>query len=267
MKKTTPRKMTLTRETLLQLRPDQTKAAGGSIVIQQPQPLTRKLRRPHLLRLTPASVSPGRPRASLPSEPARQKRSSTARLRRAFSVRGARDWPGAHAVRALLKGEILEGLWFDRTQEYLARRRGETFDRLQYATREVLELDPLPCWKHLSEEERRRRIEALVEDIEAETTVRRKAFRDQAPGAQPPSWPKIPSGSRKRPRSPRRRLSTWLARRSVASFGTPILCSSRPTVTPPRSSGPGSATLRSRSGASRQRCRSWAVRLTLLSPT
>jgi hypothetical protein len=41
MKKTTPRKMTLTRETLLQLSPDQTKAAGGSIVIQQPQPLTR----------------------------------------------------------------------------------------------------------------------------------------------------------------------------------------------------------------------------------
>jgi hypothetical protein len=58
-----------------------------------------------------------------------------------------RDWPGVHAVRALLEGEILEGLWFDRTQEYLARRRGEKFDPLQYATREVLELDPLPCWK------------------------------------------------------------------------------------------------------------------------
>jgi putative transposase len=84
------------------------------------------------------------------------------------------DWPGVHAVRALLEGEILEGLWFDRTQEYLARRRGETFDRLQYATREVLELDPLPCWKHLSEEERHRRIAALVEDIEAESAARRK---------------------------------------------------------------------------------------------
>jgi len=33
-----------------------------------------------------------------------------------------RDWPGVHAVRALLQGEVLEGLWFDRTQEYLARR-------------------------------------------------------------------------------------------------------------------------------------------------
>jgi len=29
-----------------------------------------------------------------------------------------RDWPGVHAVRVLLEDEPLEGLWFDRTQEY-----------------------------------------------------------------------------------------------------------------------------------------------------
>jgi REP element-mobilizing transposase RayT len=85
-----------------------------------------------------------------------------------------RDWPGAHAVRALLEGEILEGLWFDRTREYLARRRGESFDRLQYATREVLELDPLPCWQHLTKAQRHARVAALVESIEAEATARRK---------------------------------------------------------------------------------------------
>jgi len=85
-----------------------------------------------------------------------------------------RDWPGVHAVRALLEGEVLEGLWFDRTKEYLARRRGEKFDSLQYATREVLELDPLPCWRHLTEEQRRARIAALVEDIESEAASRRK---------------------------------------------------------------------------------------------
>jgi hypothetical protein len=85
-----------------------------------------------------------------------------------------RDWPGVHAVRALLDGEALEGLWFDRTQEYLARRRGETFDRLQYATREILELDPLPCWEHLTPERRRARVEALVEDVEFEAAVRRR---------------------------------------------------------------------------------------------
>ncbi|HEY4564975.1 MAG TPA: hypothetical protein VIJ36_18470, partial [Thermoanaerobaculia bacterium] len=83
-----------------------------------------------------------------------------------------RDWPGVHCVRALLEGEALEGLWFDRTQEYLARRRGEKLDLLQYATREVLELDPLPCWKHLTEEQRRARAAALVEDIESEVAAR-----------------------------------------------------------------------------------------------
>jgi putative transposase len=89
-------------------------------------------------------------------------------------VERSRDWPGVHAVRALLEGEVLEGLWFDRTQEYLARRRGEKFDPLQYATREVLELDPLPCWKHLTEGQRRARVAALVEDIELEVAARRK---------------------------------------------------------------------------------------------
>ena len=73
-----------------------------------------------------------------------------------------------------LEGEILEGLWFDRTQEYLARRRGEKFDRLQYAAPEVLELDPLPCWKHLTEEQRRLRVATLVEGIELEVASRRK---------------------------------------------------------------------------------------------
>ncbi len=85
-----------------------------------------------------------------------------------------RDWPGVHAVRAMLEGEVLEGLWFDRTKEYAARRRGESFDRLQYATREVLELDPLPCWKHLTEEQRRERTASLVADIETEAAARRQ---------------------------------------------------------------------------------------------
>lgn len=89
-------------------------------------------------------------------------------------VERPRDWPGVHAVRALLEGEALEGLWFDRTQEYAARRQGEKFDRFQYATREVLELDPLPCWEQLTEEQRRVRVAAMVEDIESEAAARRK---------------------------------------------------------------------------------------------
>jgi putative transposase len=113
------------------------------------------------------------------------------------------DWPGVHAVRALLEGEVLEGLWFDRTQEYLARRRGEKFDPLHFATRETLELDPLPCWKHLPEPERRLRIAALVEDIELEAATRRKktgvrplgpaAILAQNPHRQPKKTKKSPA--------------------------------------------------------------------------
>jgi putative transposase len=88
-------------------------------------------------------------------------------------VERPQDWPGVHSVRALLEGEALEGLWFDRTQEYLARRRGKTFDPLEYATREALELDPLPCWEHLTAEQRRARVAALVADIESEIAARR----------------------------------------------------------------------------------------------
>jgi hypothetical protein len=100
-------------------------------------------------------------------------------------VERPRDWPGVHAVRALLEGEVLEGLWFDRTREYAARRRGETFDRLQYATREVLELDPLPCWEHLTEEQRRERTASLVTDIETEAAARRQrtGVRPRGPAA------------------------------------------------------------------------------------
>jgi hypothetical protein len=34
------------------------------------------------------------------------------------------DWPGVHSARALVQGAALTGTWFDRTQEYAARRRG-----------------------------------------------------------------------------------------------------------------------------------------------
>jgi REP element-mobilizing transposase RayT len=85
------------------------------------------------------------------------------------------DWPGAHSVRALLGEESLEGLWFDRTQEYLARRRGQAFEYLDYANRESLELAPLPAWQHLSPEAYRERIAELVADIASEAAAQREA--------------------------------------------------------------------------------------------
>ncbi len=85
------------------------------------------------------------------------------------------EWPGVHCVQALVEGKPLEGWWFNRTQEYLASRRGEDFGRFQYASRETLEIDPLPCWKHLTPEQRQKLVAALVLEIEEEAAVRRKS--------------------------------------------------------------------------------------------
>jgi hypothetical protein len=96
---------------------------------------------------------------------------------RVLAKRVAPLWegPGVHAVRALLGEETLEGLWFDRTQEYAARHRGQAFERLQYATPERLELAPLPAWKHLRPEIYRQRVAELVTEIVAEAAADREA--------------------------------------------------------------------------------------------
>ena len=91
-----------------------------------------------------------------------------------FLVERLRDWPGVHSVRTLLDGEPLIGYWFDRSQEYAARRRGEIFDRYRYATQETVVLSPLPCWKHLSTEDYQKRVAELVEEIEEEAAAERQ---------------------------------------------------------------------------------------------
>src|SRR6185295_2009063 len=59
-------------------------------------------------------------------------------------VRRPQDWPGVHSVRAMLGEETLEGLWFDRSREYTARRRGQAFERP--ASHETSDRMPgLPC--------------------------------------------------------------------------------------------------------------------------
>jgi len=83
-----------------------------------------------------------------------------------------REWPGANCVEALLETRPSQGLWFDRTQEYAARVQGERFHRLEYATPERIELEPLPCWRHLPHKEYRRRVREVILEIEAETAAR-----------------------------------------------------------------------------------------------
>jgi hypothetical protein len=86
-------------------------------------------------------------------------------------VAHAREWPGLHSVREILAGEPIRGLWFDRTKEFAARNRGESFGRLTYATEQALELSPLPCWAHLTPEAYRQRVADLLEAIESEAAA------------------------------------------------------------------------------------------------
>jgi hypothetical protein len=84
------------------------------------------------------------------------------------------EWPGASSVRALLEGTPVEGLWFDRTKEYFARRRKEEFGRLQYAMPESLTLLPLPCWEPVAAAERRERVARMIDEIVADGRAQRR---------------------------------------------------------------------------------------------
>ncbi len=79
------------------------------------------------------------------------------------------DWPGASSLQAMLTGEPIRGYWFNRTAEWYARRRGTSVDKYAFATEHEVELSPLPCWERLAEDEYRRRIQAMVREIEAKT--------------------------------------------------------------------------------------------------
>jgi REP element-mobilizing transposase RayT len=98
-------------------------------------------------------------------------------------VANLRQWPGLQSVRQLADGETLAGTWFDRTQEYLARRKGEAVDRLRHATPEAVTFSPLPCWKHLTPEAYRERVAKLATEIEEDAAAARKRTGTEPLGA------------------------------------------------------------------------------------
>jgi hypothetical protein len=115
------------------------------------------------------------------------------------------DWPGVHAAPALLAGRPLEGVWVDRTQEYLARQRGETPGPRRFEELETLDLVPLPCWKDLPPEQYRLQVQRLVQKIEADAAAHRdrsghpplgpEAIRRQDPRTEPQPDEEVPSSS------------------------------------------------------------------------
>ncbi len=92
-------------------------------------------------------------------------------------------WPGVHCLDALLDGKPLRGLWFDRSAEYEARRRGLPFSAHDFAIPETVTLTPLPCWRHLAQETIRAEIRSLVEDIERDARRLQRATGREPLGA------------------------------------------------------------------------------------
>jgi len=119
----------------------------------------------------------GRRYAALPVSD--EEAAQVARLRYVLShgakenlVTSPRLWPGLHCVDALIDGKPLEGIWYDRSAEYEADRRGKDVDPRAFLAEYSLELEPLPCWRHLPAQEYRQRVAEMVHDIEVETARR-----------------------------------------------------------------------------------------------
>jgi len=99
-------------------------------------------------------------------------------------VARVREWPGVHAAPALLAGTALEGVWVNRTAEYLAKQRGETAGPQSFEEPETLTLERLPCWEHLSSEQCRHRIECMVQEIEDTASAQRQRSGQQPLGPE-----------------------------------------------------------------------------------
>jgi REP element-mobilizing transposase RayT len=87
-------------------------------------------------------------------------------------VRRPQDWPGASSTDALLTGRPLRGVWFDRSAEYHARRRGERVSKYDYAEELTVKFSPLPAWKDRDSKEIRQKVQEIVRSIEADTRKR-----------------------------------------------------------------------------------------------
>ncbi len=94
------------------------------------------------------------------------------------------DWPGVTATHALLDGSELQGVWYDRTGEYWARKRREQIEPDQFTTIETLRLAPLPCWEQLDPDEARARVADIVDRIATETRRRHREARTRPLGVR-----------------------------------------------------------------------------------
>ena len=92
------------------------------------------------------------------------------------------EWPGVHAAKALVHGEPLEGVWFNRSKQWAARNRGLEVGYYDFATEYRVDFTPLPAFRDLAPEEYRQKVAELIGEIEQEGQRRRKRDDDSVAG-------------------------------------------------------------------------------------
>ena len=130
------------------------------------------------------------------------------------------DWPGATSIHALLGDGTVIGIWYDRTGEYWAKKRGEAIEAGQFASTETLTLCPLPCWDDLPADEVRARIAEIVAHIVRETRQQLRDTQSRPLGARrilrqnPQARPQRVARSK----APRFHAATWQIRRMLEAM-------------------------------------------------
>jgi hypothetical protein len=94
------------------------------------------------------------------------------------------QWPGLHFGRNVINGQPITGIWVDRTLAWRMRREGKIPTKADFVRKTSFELAPLPCWAHLSAEERRQKTLAMIREIEAEAREIRERTGKQPLGAE-----------------------------------------------------------------------------------
>ncbi|WNG28049.1 hypothetical protein F0U62_31610 [Cystobacter fuscus] len=159
-------------------------------------------------------------------------------------VERSAEWPGLTCLPQLLGPARRLFRWFNWTKRWSKRGSqelavGEGRFAEEWAEPVELEVAPLPCWKGLGEEERRRAVRALVEEVEVEARARNKpvlgerAVRAQHPHTRPERLKRSPrplghASTRQALRELREQYRTF-----VAAFREAAVCWGRGDVSAP----------------------------------
>lgn len=110
-------------------------------------------------------------------------------------VARASQWEGLHSAQALIDGKPMQGIWYDRSKEYEARRQSERraarrgtpveeISRGAFMTHYELKLAPLPCWENLSTAAIRKKVAEMMIEIEAEAAALREVLGTELKGME-----------------------------------------------------------------------------------